>query len=254
MILAVEIGNTNIVLAIHNGEEWIHRFRYETKEDQPFVFFEVGLRDLLLEWNIDPDDINQVGMSSVVPEMNDRIIQALESNTRKTPVLLTPELFMKQDFRVPKPYEIGADLVANAKSALTKYDRDCIIVDFGTALTFTVVTKELGIEGVTIAPGILTAFKALSYNTAQLPVVSLSMPESAIGKDTDMAIRAGVLYGYIGLVKEIVSRIELEKDQKFTIIAAGGLSTVISPLTDFFDVIDKELTIDGIRFFLMDDL
>lgn len=248
MFLVAEIGNTNILLAIHDGKDWKHKFRYRTKENQPPVFFEVGLRDLLLEWNVTPDDIEGVGVSSVVPEINETIIDALRANTRLEPVLLTPEIFLDLDMRVPRPYEIGSDLVSNAYAAIKKYDSDCIVVDFGTALTFNVITKNRGIEGVTISPGVETAITALSGNTSQLPVVDLELPEKVIGYDTDSAIRSGVLYGYIGLVKEIISRIKEELPSDYKVIATGGLSTVIKPLIPIFDIVDKELTIDGIRF------
>lgn len=250
--LVAEIGNTNIVIGVHDGESWKHKFRYETKEDQPFVFFEVGLRDLLLEWNLSPQDITAVGMSSVVPEMNERIIKAMELNTRQVPKVLDAEMFESLDMRVPKPYEIGADIVANAYAALRKFNTDCIVADFGTALTFSIVTQDEGIRGVTIAPGIMTAIKAISFQTAQLPEVEMEIPESVIGYDTDTALRAGVLYGYVGLVKEIVNRMKEERPGDYTVIAAGGLCSALPPLIPFFDVIDRDLTLDGIRYLVQD--
>ena len=252
MKLIVDIGNTNILLALHDGSVWKHKFRYETKEDQPELFFEVGLRDLLLEWGIQPGDISAVGVSSVVPEMNTRILNAIRRNARVEPLLLTPQLFHKLPMNVPRPYEIGSDIVANALAALRKYQSDSVIIDFGTALTFTLVTEAHGIEGVTIAPGVHTAYKSLMIHTAQLPLIQFSEPDTVLGTSTESAITGGVFFGYIGIVKEILSRIKSERGEQLQVIATGGLAEVLKPLLPLFNHVDRELTIDGIRYILED--
>jgi len=149
--------------------------------------------------------------------------------------------------RIPKIYEIGADLVSNAVAVRSKYKQNCVVVDFGTALTFTIYDHELGINGVTIAPGLKTIISTLSGNTSQLPEIEIELPESAIGKSTSEAIKAGVLFGFIGLVKEILGRIKSELDDSYIIVATGGLSTAINELASEFEDIDKDLTLDGIR-------
>ncbi len=254
MFLAADIGNSNIVLALHDGKEWSHKYRYETKDYQPELFYETGVRDILLEWGISASDIKGAAVSSVVPEVTDRIMEALVNNIRFVPVLLSPELFINLDMRIPKVYEIGSDLVSNAYAVREIYKQNCIVVDFGTALTFTVYDHDVGITGVTIAPGLKTIISTLSDSTSLLPEIDIDMPDSAIGKSTSTAIRAGVLFGFIGMVKEILGRIKLELDDTYKIIATGGLSSVIKELNSEYDDIDKNLTLDGIRLLAQEEI
>ena len=127
------------------------------------------------------------------------------------------------------------------------YHQNCIVVDFGTALTFTVYEHTIGITGVTIAPGLKTIISTLSDSTSLLPEIDIDMPESAIGTSTSTAIKAGVLFGFIGMVKEILSRIKSELDDSYKIVATGGLSSIIKELNTEYDEINKNLTLDGIR-------
>jgi len=248
MFLATDIGNSNIVIAVHDGKKWKYKYRYDTTAIQPSLFYETGLRDLLLEWGIQPGDITAAAISSVVPDITEMIKAAIEVNIRFTPLLLSPEVFMQLEMGIPKIYEIGSDLVANAYSAKKQFAKNTIIVDFGTALTFTVFDEHQGIQGVTISPGLKTIISTLSGSTAQLPEIDIKVPDSAIGKSTSTAIQAGVIIGFIGLVKEILSRIKSELDTPYFIVATGGLSSVIEELHSEFDLIDKDLTLDGIRF------
>jgi len=247
MFLATDIGNTNIVIAIHDGKEWIQKYRFESKEIHPELFYETSLRDLLLEWGISPEHISGAGLSSVVPELTEKIANAIASNIRFAPVVLGPKYFLDLDITIPKVYEIGSDLVSNAMAIETNYKKNSIIVDFGTALTFTVYKNGVGIEGVTICPGLKTIISTLSNSTALLPNIDIQMPKSAIGRSTSEAINAGVLFGFMGMVKELLTRIKAELEEDFQVIATGGLSTVIKELIPEFDVINKELTLDGIK-------
>lgn len=247
MTLAIDIGNSNIVIALHREDSWMHSFRYETKETQPEFYYENALRNILLEWNIAYHDVQKCVISSVVPDLNDVISQAVRYVTGHQPLFITPEVLKSIDMPVPHPYEIGSDLVANAFAATRLYGDHCIIVDFGTALTFTVADKINGITGVTIVPGLKTAIHALSTHTAQLPVVPMVLPESAIGHDTTSAIQSGVMWGYVGMVKELLKRIQFEMEYPYKIIATGGLSSILYPLEKKFDVVDKVLTLEGMR-------
>ena len=200
MFLATDIGNSNIVIAIHDGEKWKYKYRYDTKTVQPSLFYETGLRDLLLEWGVAPGAIRHAAISSVVPDVTDVITEAIIANVRFEPLILSPEVFLKLDMNIPKIYEIGSDLVANAFAARSQYRRNSIVVDFGTALSFTIYNEKSGIEGVTISPGLKTIISTLSGSTAQLPEIEIKVPASAIGQSTSTAIQAGVLFGFIGLL------------------------------------------------------
>lgn len=247
MILAIDIGNSNIVIGLYKGEAWTNTFRYETREVQPSFYYETALRNILLEWGVSYSEVKSTVLSSVVPDLNDVISEAVLNVTGLDPLLISPEVIKNLDMPVPRPYEIGSDLVANAYAVIKKYSTDAIIVDFGTALTFTVVGRAEGIRGVTIAPGLKTAIGALSDHTALLPTVPLNMPPSAIGHDTVTAIQSGVMWGYVGLVKELISRIKAEEPYELKVIATGGLSSVLEPLSPVFDITDKMLTLEGMR-------
>jgi type III pantothenate kinase len=142
--------------------------------------------------------VTQVVLSSVVPPLTDRLADVITKLFGRPPVVVGPDVYPRLEVRIDRPHEIGSDLVANAVAAYTKYRSNCIVVDFGTALTFTTVTARGQLLGVAIAPGLRTAIKALSQNTAKLPDVPLEMPLSAIGKNTIQAMQAGVLLGYVG--------------------------------------------------------
>jgi type III pantothenate kinase len=163
-------------------------------------------------------------------------------------VVVGPDVYPRLEVRIDRPHEIGSDLVANAVAAYTKYRSNCIVVDFGTALTFTTVTARGHLLGVAIAPGLRTAIKALSQNTAKLPDVPLEMPTSAIGKNTIQAMQAGVLLGYVGLVESLVNHIRTELgDPACRAVATGGLSSIITPLKGVFHAIEPNLTLNGLR-------
>jgi len=247
MLLAIDIGNSNIVLGVYRDGSWHESFRYETRDIQPPQFYEVSLMNLLLEWNIPLQSVTKCVISSVVPEINDTIIQAASHVLGYSPFVINPEVIRKMPYPVPFPYEIGTDIVANTFAGLHLYGPQCIIVDFGTALTFTVADRINGISGVTIAPGIKTALHSLASSTAQLPLVPVELPASVIGHDTISAIQAGVMWGYVGLVKELLSNMKKELPNGYTTIATGGLSLKLEPLKSEFDHINIMLTLDGMR-------
>lgn len=246
MHLVIDIGNSNVVIALNRDEVWTHIFRYETKDDQPALYYQNGIANLLFEWGVHAENINQITISSVVPHLNEKITAAIVNATGINPLLLGPAQLRNLDFNIPHVNEIGTDLVANAYGAVLKWAKPCIIVDFGTALTFTIAHPKDGILGVTIAPGIKTALASLSDQTAQLPFVTLEVPPSAIGKSTQHAIQAGVLIGYEGLVLHLLERIKSELSETYLTIATGGISETIQFISRHFDHTAKNLTIDGI--------
>lgn len=247
MDLVIDIGNSNIVVALRKDKHWENIFRYETRDPQPGLFYENGIASLLFEWGTHANQISEITISSVVPELNEKITTAVFNATGIKPLLIRPQHLKMLDFPIPHVSEIGTDLVANAFGAISLLQSPCIITDFGTALTFTVAHPIRGIEGVTIAPGIKTAFTSLSGQTAQLPNVTMELPDSAIGKNTSHAIRAGILIGYEGLVSHLLTKIKEELPEKYLTIATGGVSEAIAFIPSIFDHTQKNLTIEGIR-------
>ena len=247
MYLVVDIGNTDTVFGIWKNEEWIRIFRTRSLPDEPTYYFENTLRLHFMEAGIAISDIKIVVLSSVVPQLTDTLCIMLTQVFSKKPVVVSPSAYPELVVDIEKEDEIGSDLFANAVAAFTKYQRNVVVVDFGTALTFTTVSAEGKVLGVAIAPGLKTAVKALFANTAQLPEVPLVLPESALGKNTVQAIQSGILLGYEGLVRGMITRIRRELDGDCIAVATGGLSSIISSLDGEFVEINRNLTLEGLR-------
>lgn len=248
MTLAIDIGNTDITLGLHQNEEWSHIWRLSSAIGNPELYYGIKLREHFFEAGIKTESVKQIVISSVVPGLTDRIVNVVTTLFEKPPVVLGPSVYHHLPIKILNPYEIGSDLVSNALAAYIHFKQNCIVVDFGTALTFTTISKSGEILGVAIAPGLKTAIKSLSQNTAKLFDVPLELPESAMGKNTVHAIQAGILLGYEGLVSSMIKRIKRElADDQCATVATGGLSAIIPTLQDQFTVIDKNLTLNGLR-------
>lgn len=247
MLLAIDIGNTDIVFGIHNQHAWIHQFRIPSDSSRRSSDFEAKLRLFFLENGLKISEINYSIISCVVPDLKSTLKEMVQEMIGIDPIIIGPEMYDQLKMEILSPYEIGTDLVCNATYAYYTYKKACLIVDFGTALTFTVVSESGKILGVSIAPGLKTAVKSLFSNTAQLPEVPLVMPESAIGKNTVHAIQAGILWGYVGMVREMIMQIKKEVGQDCLVLATGGLSSILTPLRDEFDEVDKLLTLNGLK-------
>ena len=233
MIAVFDIGNSNIVIGIHDGTDWKHIWRIPTlKDSNPIVYYTTQIVNLLVENDLDIQTISQIGVSSVVPDLNATFQQVISTIFKQEPHFMGPKLYEKLILKIDRPGEIGSDLVANALAAHHIYKNNRIIVDFGTALTFTIINKYGHILGVNIVPGLETAIKALFMHTAQLPEVPLKIPDSAIGKNTIHAIQSGILNGYVGLVKHQIKLINEELQEPYLAIATGGLSQILTPLQE----------------------
>ena len=246
MLLVIDVGNTNIVGGLYESGRFFANLRIHTvvkkTEDEYFAIFKTILSDR----GVGAGEIKRVVLSSVVPALLDTMTDMCEHLFGLHPIILGPSTYPKLPLVIPSPYEIGTDLVANALAAFRKTKGAAIVVDFGTALTFTCVDGQGTILGVSIVPGLGTAVSALSRDTAQLPSVQLIAPPSAIGTNTVMSIQAGVVYGYAGLVSHLVKRMKTEMGGVVRVIATGGLCRVISGIVDIFDEVDQDLTLDGL--------
>jgi len=247
MLVAIDIGNSNVSVAINDGKKWQHFWRYPTIRDESPFFYSLRIRNHLFEHDIDVKHTKKVILSSVVPPLTPVFQEILPDLFNKPILTVGPTIFPSLSLKIDNPNEIGSDLIANAVAAHTIYKKDCIVVDFGTALTFTTVTKEGEVLGVAIAPGLKTAIGALFSKTAQLPEVPLNMPKAPVGKNTIHAIQSGILNGYVGLVKHMLSEIRKEVGAHYIAVATGGLSSILHPLKDEFVDTDVELTMNGLK-------
>jgi type III pantothenate kinase len=247
MLLAVDIGNSDITLGLWKDQEWKFVWRIATRPDLPELYYGIKIRDYFFESGTEVNQVRIVVVSSVVPGLTDKIKNVVRTLFEKEPILLGPKMYDQLPLGILNPYEIGSDLVSNAAAAYFEHKRTCIVVDFGTALTFTTISGEGIILGVSIAPGLKTAIKSLSQNTAKLFDVPLETPPSSLGKNTVTAIQSGIMIGYEGLVRNVVAKIREELNTECVIIATGGLSSKIVSLNDLFHFIEPHLTLDGLR-------
>ena len=238
MFLAIDIGNSNIVFGVYYNNDWQHLYRLPTHG-------KVALPSELIEKYI--PQIENSALSSVVPSVTAEVLAVLKS-IGIAPFVIDQNCFKHLDITINNEAEIGTDLVANTVQAQKHYPNDDkIIIDFGTALTFTTISKTGKILGVAIAPGVKTAMYSLFENAEQLPNVPLELPESVLGKDTVHALQAGVLFGYIDLVDGMIRRIKSEVNTNCKVLATGGLAFVLKPLHKHFDILDVHLTLNGIK-------
>ncbi len=254
MILVVDIGNSNIVLGLFEKCK-------SPKKDAKFIWrihtdilktsdeYGIILRSLFNESKVATVDIEQIFVSSVVPSLTNTILNTLKEITDNEAISFTPEIYDKLPVSVIESArnQIGTDLLANASAGYLYFKKECIIVDFGTALTFTMVDNTGEVKGVAIAPGLQTAVKSLFKNTAQLPSVLLKAPPSILGYDTVSAVQSGIVFGYSELVNGMLKRIHNEEGFKNApVIATGGLAHVIENSEHQFNFIDKQLTLKGL--------
>ena len=247
MLLCIDIGNTNLVFGLWDSGAWQSIWRIRTVRDKMPDEYAMLLRALMRESGCQLKDVGKVAIACVVPRLRTVFQDLSERYMGVKPLVLGPGVKTGIRIRIDNPVELGADLVADAVAAYERVRGPCIIVDFGTATTFSSVSNEGDFLGVAIAPGIEVASEALSSETAQLPRVSLVPPPRAIGTNTVHSMQSGLLFGYIGLVEGLVERIRKELGVGVKVIGTGGLSTVLAPHTGVFDFIDPELTLEGIR-------
>jgi len=249
MLMVIDIGNTNIVAGLFHGDDLVQDWRLYTDPRRTDDEYGSILRSLFRDSGIAPGTIEKTIISSVVPNLNDTFVKMIKKVTGKTPLVLSPDLYGLLPVRVPESavHEIGSDIVCDAVAAYTTYKTACIVIDFGTALTFTAIGDDGEIRGVAIAPGLGTAVKALFRDTAQLPSVPLEVPPSSLATNTIHSIQAGVVLGYQGLVESLVARMRRDMGSNATTIATGGLSFVLEEVTSVFDHVDPMLTLQGLR-------
>jgi type III pantothenate kinase len=246
MLIAIDIGNSNIVVGVYRHQAWEYIWRLPTERDGNVNAFKLDLVRLLHEAGIKIGKDANVVISSVVPELTDPFRAFCADLFTNRPLVIGPGLYSSLDFKLRRPYEIGSDLVANAYAAVSLYERNALVIDFGTALTFTAVSVEREIIAVSIAPGIQTAIKSLRAETAQLPEVPLEFPKSVGGSNTVEAIQSGVLQGYEGMIEHMMTLYKEQYGQLYK-VATGGLVSVLSPLHGHFDQVEPLLTLQGMR-------
>ncbi|NBK23898.1 MAG: type III pantothenate kinase [Spirochaetia bacterium] len=247
MLIAVDIGNSNIVIAVHDDEKWVESFRIYSDQKKTSDEYFVVLESLLTHAGIHKQDINRAVISSVVPNLTRSVQKNIIRLFDVQPLMV--DRFVKTGLKGETiPVELGSDLLCNLAQAHHMYPHSPVmVVDFGTALTFSTVDSDGSVLGASIAPGLVTAVNALFGNTAQLPQVELRVPEKVIGRNSQDAIRSGIMFGYAGMVTSLIERSEQELGSELFVIATGGLSTTIAPLIGRINKVSPMHTLEGLR-------
>ena len=247
MLLTVDIGNTNTTLGIFEGEELRATWRIATEVHRMADEYAVLILNLLHHRGLDAADVKETAMCSVVPPLHATFVELCERYFQVTPLVV--EAGVKTGVRIlaDNPREVGTDRIVNTAAAHHLYGGPAIVADLGTATTFDVISRDGDYLGGAIAPGIVTATEALFMRAAKLPRVEMIRPKRAIGTDTATAMQSGIVFGYVGLVEGIVSRLQQELGEKAKVVATGGYAELIAKETSVIDAVNPDLTLIGLR-------
>lgn len=251
MIICIDIGNTNIKYAIYDGDVLKLSFRVATDLKKTSDEYGEQLTGMLESQGVKTSNVTGGIMSSVVPSLDYTIDKMCEIYLHIKPLHIAPGLKSGLNIRCDDAREVGADRIVNCVSAIVSYgeNKPMIVVDFGTATTFNIISENNEFIGGVIAPGIKGSLDSLVNGTAKLPRVEIEAPNSIIAKNTVTNMQAGIVFGFAGLVEYIVKRIKREmKRSDIKTIATGGFSTVISKEVECIDVVDKLLTLKGLKY------
>lgn len=246
MILAIDIGNTNIVLGCMEGTRIVVEARMATDLLKTSDQYCVELKNLLRLYEVDLTAIEGVIISSVVPPVLNSCKTAVRKLTGKTPMVVGPGIKTGLNIQMENPAQIGSDLIVAAVAALSRFAPPLIIIDMGTATTITAIDKNGTYVGGCISPGPKLSAEVLSSRTAQLPAISLESPKRAIGKNTVEAMRSGVMLGSACMVDGMIDRLEQELGQKATVIATGGIARFVLPMCRSEIIYDRDLLLKGL--------
>ena len=246
MLLAIDAGNTNITLGLFREQQLITQWRLLTKRERSGAEYEADVRSEFERSRMDRREVDGVAIASVVPQL-DEALRQIAASFSVEPLFVdhTTDTGLKLLYHPPSA--LGADRIVDAVAAMNKYGTPCIVVDFGTATTFNVVSKDGEFLGGAISPGLFTCADALFARAAKLPRVDFVQPPAVIGTSTVEAIQSGIYYGYVGLVDGMIARMLEDMLSVSRIVATGGLASLIADASQYIDTIDETLTLDGLR-------
>jgi type III pantothenate kinase len=247
MLLAVDVGNTNTVLGVFDGPRLAASWRLETRKGRTGDEYAASLRGFFLLDDLAWKSIDAVIIATVVPPVMFALTEMCRRHLGVEPMVVGPGIKSGMPILYENPREVGADRIVNAVAAYEKWKQGCIVVDFGTATTFDVVTPKGEYMGGAIAPGITISADALYTHAAKLPRVEITRPKTVIGRNTVASMQAGLVFGYVGLVDEIVERMQREVDFPCKVVATGGLAPLIARESRTIEESDEMLTLTGLK-------
>ncbi|MEZ5932401.1 MAG: type III pantothenate kinase [Alphaproteobacteria bacterium] len=253
MLLAVDVGNTNTVFAVYRDREPLGQWRISTVRDRTGDEYAAALTQLMALNGVAYKDVQDVVISSVVPQALFALKQMCRAVFECTPKIVRENLGVGIPITIDNPREVGADRLVNAVAAHRRYGGPLIVVDFGTATTFDIVDGSGRYCGGVIATGINLSLEALHRAAAKLPRIAVERPDRVIGVSTVTAMQSGVFFGYVSMIEGMVQRIKAEFGEEMTVIATGGLGGLFDEATDSIDRYDRDLTMAGLVELFYDD-
>lgn len=248
MLLAVDVGNTNISMGIMEGSQIRGSFRLITKTERTSDELGIVVYDLLKRAGLGPADIDDVVISSVVPKIMYTLNSCMKKYIGRQPLVVNADLETGITLKADNPKAVGADRIVDCAYAYHTFHRSCIVVDFGTATTFDYVNDKGEFRYTVIVPGLGISAQALTSQTAKLPEIEIRKPESILGTNTISGMQSGIVYGYIGTVEYILKEMKKElNDPACMVIATGGLGRVIANETQMIDEYDPDIAYKGIQ-------
>lgn len=247
MLLALDIGNTNIVLGLYSNRDLLHHWRIATRREGTADEYSILIQELFLLHGLKRDEVQAAIISSVVPPLQTTMEEMIVRYFGIKPLIVEPGIKTGMPILYDNPKEVGADRIVNAVAAIERYGKPAIVVDFGTATTFDVISDRGEYLGGAIAPGIMISAEALFQRAAKLPRIDIGRPKTVIGKSTVESMQSGLYYGYLGLVEGMLNRIKSEMGSAPIVVATGGLAHLIVSQSPLVHHIDPLLTLEGLR-------
>jgi type III pantothenate kinase len=247
MLLALDVGNTNITIGVFEGPKLTGRWRLRTIADQTADEWGILLRNLFSLSELDLKRVSGVVISSVVPAVDQPLTAMAAYYFQRKPMFVTPTTDTGIKVLYDNPREVGADRIVNGAAGFQKYGGPCVVVDLGTTINFDVVSRNAEFLGGLIAPGIGMSINGLFARTARLPMVDFRAPDKLVGSNTVGSIQSGLYYGFVGLIDGIVERIAAELGPDTKAIATGGQGQLIADGSRLVKIYDEDLTLEGLR-------